>query len=110
LLAVGAEQIRAEGKEQLLEAASVLEASAQERDKVLGDVHTAAALTLREGEDPGGMLVPAGAGGTVFADAGLFDEGEGAFERGPEAGKLSQKALLELRQSVGFDFHNVCIL
>ena len=56
------------------------------------------------------MLVPAGAGGTAFADAGLFDEGEGAFERGPEAGELGQKVLLELRQSVGFDLHGVCIL
>jgi hypothetical protein len=107
---VGAEQIRAEGKEQLFETASVLEAPAQERDNVLGDVHAAAAVALREGEDPGGMLVPAGAGGTVFADAGFFDEGEGAFERGPEGGELGQKVLLELRTSVAFDFHVVCIL
>jgi hypothetical protein len=94
----------------LFEAASVLEALAQERDKVLGDVHAAAALTLREGEDPGGMLVPTGAGGTAFADTGLLDEGEGAFERRPEAEELGQKVLLELRQSAEVVFHGVCIL
>jgi hypothetical protein len=94
----------------LFEAASVLEALAQERDKVLGDVHAAAAVTVREGEDPSGMLGPAGAGRAAFADAGLFDEGEGAFERGPEAGELGQKVLLELRQSAEVVFHGVCIL
>jgi hypothetical protein len=93
----------------LFEAASVLEALTQERDKVLGDVHAAAALAVREGEDPGGMFVPAGAGGTVFADAGFCDQGDGAFERGPEGVELDQKVLLELRKSVGFDSHELCI-
>jgi hypothetical protein len=107
---VGAEQIRAEGKEELLEATSVLEAPAQERDKVLGDVQAAAAFALGERENPGGMFVTTGTGGAVFSDADFFDEGEGAFEGGPEAGELSQKALLELSAGVGFAFHVVCIL
>jgi hypothetical protein len=110
LLTVGAEQIRAEGKQELFQTASVLETLAQERDQVLGDVHAAAAVAVIEGEDPGGMFVPSGAGWTVLADAGFFDEGEGAFERRPEGGELVQKALVELGKSVGFDFHCVCIL
>jgi hypothetical protein len=93
----------------LFEAAPVLEALAQERDKVFGDVHAATAMALREGEDPGRMFIPSGAGGTVFADAGFLDEGERAFERRPESGELGQKALLELRKSVGFDVHVVCM-
>jgi hypothetical protein len=110
LLAVGAEQIRTEGREQLFEAASVFEALAQERDQVLGDVHATATLAVGEGEQPGGMLIPAGAGGTVFTDAGFLDEGEGAFERRPEGGELVQKVLLELRKRVGFAVHAVCII
>jgi hypothetical protein len=108
-LAAGAEQIRAEGKEELFQLASVLEALAQERDKVLGDVHAPAAGAVTEGEDPGRMFVPAGASGTVFADTGFFDESQGALERGPEGRQLGEKALLQLRKSIGFDFHDVCI-
>ena len=107
---MGTEQIRAKGKEQLFEAAPVLETLAQERDQVFGDVHAAAAFALGEGEDPGGVLVTTGTGGAAFADAGFFDEGQGAFERGPEGGELGQEALLELRKNVGFNFHVVCIL
>jgi hypothetical protein len=106
---VGAEQIRAQGIEQLFEVASVLEALAQERDQFLGNVEAAAAAALGKGEDPGRMFVPAGASGAVLADAGLVDEGEGAFQRGPEGGKLGQKVLLELRKSVAFRFHGVSI-
>jgi hypothetical protein len=94
----------------LFEAASVLEALAQERDQFPGNVEAAAAAALGAREDPGRMFVPAGAGGAVLADAGFVDEGQGAFERGPEDGELGQKVLLELRNSGGFDFHVVCIL
>jgi hypothetical protein len=107
---VGAEQIRPEGGEQLLQAASVLEALAQERDQLFGDVHATASSVLGEGEDPGGVLVAAGAGGTVFADAGLFDQGQGALERRPEGRQLGQKLLFQERERVGVAFHIVCIL
>ena len=107
---MGAEQIRAEGKEKLLEAVSVLEALAQERDQLPGDVHAPAATVLGEGENPGGVLVAAGAGGTVFTDAGLFDQRQRPFERGPEGGQMSQELLFQERERVGFEFHVVCIL
>ena len=107
---MGAEQIRAEGKEALFEAASVLEALAQERDQFLGDVHAPAASVLGEGEDPGGVPVATGTSGTVFSDAGLFDQSQRTFERGPEGGQLSQKLLLQERERVGIMFHVVCIL
>ena len=89
----------------MFEAASVLEALAQERDQFLGDVHAPAARAVREGKHPGGVLVAAGASGTVFADAGFVNQGEGAFERRPEGGELGEKALLELRESGRFNFH-----
>jgi len=100
---MGAEQIRAEGKEELLEAVSVLEALAQERDQLLGDVHAPAASVLGEGENPGGVLVAAGAGGTVFTDAGLFDQSQRTFERGPEGRQLSQELLFQERERVRFE-------
>ena len=109
LLTVGAQQLRAEGKEELFQAATVLEALAQKRDQVLGDVHATAALALGEGEDAGGVFVAAGAGGAVFSDTGLFDESQRAFERRPESGQLGEEGFLELRQGIGFDVHVVCI-
>jgi hypothetical protein len=107
---VGAEQIRAEGKEELFETAALLEALAQERDQCLGDVHAAAAIAFGEGENPSRVFVPASAGGTVLADAGFFDQGQGAFERRPESGELSQELLLQDGERIGIMFHIVCIL
>jgi hypothetical protein len=76
LLTVGAEQIRAEGKEELFEAATILDALAQERDQLLGNVHAAAAFVLGERENPGGMFIASGTGGAVFSDAGFFNQGQ----------------------------------
>jgi len=76
LLAVGAEQSRAEGKEELFEAAAVLDALAQQRDQFLGDVHAMAAFVLGEGENPGGVFIASGAGRAVFSDAGFFNQGQ----------------------------------
>jgi hypothetical protein len=108
-LAVGAEQIRAEGKEELFETAAVLEALAQERDQFLGDVHAAAALALGEGENPSRVFVTARAGWTVLADAGFFNQGQRTFERRPEGGELSQELLLQDGERVGIKLHMVCI-
>ena len=46
-------------------------------------IETAAAAPLREGEDPSGVLVAAGAGWAVFSDAGLIDFRQGTLEGGP---------------------------
>jgi hypothetical protein len=105
-LAVGAEQIRAEGGEQLLQAASVLEALAQERDQLFGDVHATAASVLGEGEDPGRVFVAAGAGGAVFADAGFFDQGQRALQRRPEGRQLSQELGFQEWERIRVAFHN----
>ena len=40
------------------------------------------------------MLVAAGAGGAVFANAGFIDLGQGAFRRRPEGGDLPLPFLL----------------
>ena len=109
LLTVRTEQIRAEGQEKRFEAATVLESLAQERHQVLGHVPAAAAFALGEGEDPGGVFVAAGAGRAVLSDAGLLDQGERAFEQGPEGGQLGQEGGLELRQGVGFAVHDLCM-
>jgi len=97
---MGAQQFRAEGGEELFEAAAILEAAAQDWDHGFWDMHTAAATALGEGEDPGGMFVTTGTGGAVFADAGLFDQREGALEWGPERGQLGEELLLECQRSV----------
>jgi hypothetical protein len=76
LLPVGAEQIRAEGREELFEAAAILEALAQQRDQFLGDVQATAAFVLGEGEDPGGVFIASGTGRAVFSDAGFFNQGQ----------------------------------
>jgi hypothetical protein len=107
---MGAEQIRAEGKEEFFQAAAVLDALAQERNQFLWNVHAAAAFVLGEGENPGGVFVAAGAGGAVFSDAGFFDQGQRAFERRPKGRELSQKLLFQERERVRIGFHNVCIL
>lgn len=107
---MGPEQIRADGKEELFEAASVLETLAQEGDQFLGHVHAAAAFVLGEGENPGGMFVASGAGGAVFSDAGLFDQSQRSLERRPEGRELSQKLLLQERERIRMAFHIVCIL
>ena len=106
---MGADQIRAEGKEELFETASVLEALAQEGDPLFGDVHAATAAALGERKNPGGVFVATSTSGTVLANAGFFDEGQGTFKRGPEGGEVSQEVLLELRTKVGFDVHEICI-
>jgi hypothetical protein len=107
---VGAEQIRAKGEKKLFEAASVLEALAQKRDQVFGDIHATAASVLGEGEDPGGVFVAPGAGGTIFTDTGFFNQGQRAFERRPKGRELSQELLFQERERVGMAFHVVCIL
>jgi hypothetical protein len=95
LLSVGAQQGRAQGKEQLFEATAIVEALAQQGDQVLGDVHAAAALVLGEGENPGGVFLASGAGGAVFSNAGFLNQSQGAFEGGPQSGQLSQELLLQ---------------
>jgi hypothetical protein len=94
----------------LLQAASVLETLAQERDQLFGDVHATAASVLGEGENPGGVFVAAGAGGAVFADAGFFDQGQGALQRRPEGRELSQELPFRERERVRVAFHVVCII
>jgi hypothetical protein len=92
---MGAEQLRAQGAEELFETAAILEPLAQERDQFLGHVHAAAALVLGEGENPGGVLVAPGAGAAIFSDAGFSDQSQRAFERRPEGRELSQKLLFQ---------------
>jgi hypothetical protein len=94
----------------LLQAASVLETLAQERDQLFGDVHATAASVLGEGENPGGVFVAAGAGGAVFADAGFFDQGQGALQRRPEGRQLSQELAFQEWERIRVAFHIMRIL
>ena len=110
LLAMGAEHVGSQGEKQLFEAASVLEALAQEGDQILGHVHAASPFALGEGKDPGRMLVATSASGTVLADTGFLDEGQGALKGGPEGRELGEELLLQERESVRVVVHVVCIL
>ena len=92
---MGSEQIRAQGEEELFQAAAILEPLAQERNQFLGHVHAAPPLVLGEGENPGGVLIAPGAGGAMFSDAGFFDQSQRAFERRPEGRQLSQELLFQ---------------
>jgi hypothetical protein len=65
---------------------------------------------LGEGENPGGVFVAAGAGGAVFADAGFFDQGQGALQRRPERRQLSQELAFQEWERIRVAFHIVCIL
>ena len=85
------EQFWAGAVEYLLDLPSVLESLLHGRDQRQGHIHRFAVSLGAEGEEPGGVFVAAGTGGTVFADAGFFNQREGAFERGPEGGELVQK-------------------
>jgi len=109
LLPVGAEHIRPQGKEQLFEAAAILDALAQEGNQVLGDVHATAALVLGKGENPGGVFVASGASEAVLSDAGFLDQSQRPFEWGPESGESSQEVLLQGQERIGTAFHMVCI-
>ena len=106
---MGTDEVRTQGEQKLFEATPVLESLAKQRDQLLGDVHAAATLALGEGEDPGGVLVTTGAGGTVLADARFSDKGQGTFERGPKGRELGKKVPVEQLKSGRLDIHEVCI-
>lgn len=80
----------------MFEAAAVLEPLAQERHQVLGNIHAAAAFTLGEGEDPGGVFVAAGAGGDLYA-GGSFSF---ATNAGPTAVQVNRLAKWNFAGSV----------
>jgi hypothetical protein len=102
---VGAEQIRPQGKKQLFDAPAVAQTLLEQRDQGVGDVHAPAALALGERKHPSGVFIASGAGGTIFADAWLFDQSQRPFESGPKGGELSQEFLLEARDGIGSGFH-----
>jgi hypothetical protein len=56
------------------------------------------------------MFVAAGAGGTVRADTGLVDFGQGALDGGPEAFDLAKKVPAELAIGRIWIRHDECIL
>ena len=106
---MGTDEVRAQGEQKLFEATPVLESLAKQRDQLLGDVHAAATLALGEREDPGGVLVTTGAGGTVLADAGFSNQSQGAFERGPERREQGEEVLLQECESRKVGVHVICI-
>lgn len=81
-------------KEQSLDSASVSDGLSNTWDHGLGHIHGFAPSPGAQGQQPGGVLIAAGAGGAVFANAGFIDLGQGAFSRRPEGGDLPLPFLL----------------
>jgi len=81
--------------EQGLDRLAVAQRLAQARHQFSGDIHTASAALVGEGEDERGMFVAAGAGRAIGPDTGFADLGQGALDGGPEPLELAQEVLSE---------------
>src|SRR6266700_1514337 len=69
--------------EQLLYAPTVFQGPLEHRNHGFGHVQAPSTPIYGEGQQVVGMLVPAGAGRAIGANAGLTHLGEGTFERRP---------------------------
>ncbi len=109
---VGAAQSRAEGKEELFQCGVRFGVPDARVGPGLWESYMqfGGGGCLGEGEDAKPACCPPGAGGTVFTDAGLFDESQRSFERRPERGQLGEKPPLRARAGSELGFHVVCIL
>jgi hypothetical protein len=97
--------------QQLLENTAVVEAKPYLWDQLLWDVNRKAASFEADVKDMTGVLFARAAGCAVFAHAGTSPQAQRAERRGPEAGGLSLKPVLDIDGSLSFcsGGHVLCV-